>query len=124
MFKNIGYKYFVNEKKRTVTCKIYFKKDECRDGWFSAYTFCDKLYRSSTQLYNSISIFKLLPSQCVAVAKCHPHDTFNIETGKRIARNKLRKRLVKATYKAMKKDYVKLEKGLEFIKEHYKHDLA
>lgn len=100
--------FFVNEKKKTVTCKlkppfgmgvkdlISVVSNHPSEEWrFERDRIEDFLFES---LMN-----KLSPSQIVAVAKCSPADEFNVQVGKEIAFLKLEKKLSWALAKECRK---------------------
>lgn len=129
MLKNFEYVYFVNKEKKQVVCKLRHKKYKDMNFVVVANSFmmeilenlvCHKdVYFYSTYLPTN----KLRPSQSMAIAKCHPDDVFNVETGKRIARNKLRRRILKQVYKRlhiMMDVYKQAEKRM---KERYPRDV-
>lgn len=99
MIHDFQYAYFVNKEKKQVVCILKNKHNLKENRVGVAQRFCSVLYSN----YVSENIdFQLVPSQCIAIAKCHPEDMFNEETGKRIARNKLRTRLLTAVYNKIK----------------------
>lgn len=88
--------YVINEEKRTVTC--------------IAWNCSGDLYEQLLKKVESDYIFRaiidhdeqlLLKHKYVGTAKCSPEDTFDIETGKKIARAKMREKYTRDKIKAL-----------------------
>lgn len=107
LLKNFEYVYFVNKEKRQVVCKLRNKKNKDANFVAVANSFMincidNLICRKDFDSYGILMYAESLrPSQSMAIAKCHPDDVFNVETGKRIARNKLRRRILKQVYKRL-----------------------
>ena len=87
--------YAINEDKGTVAC--YFKSNEPQDSiWFDILdNMLDTLNSPVDKLYSPHMMFMAIdeyPNK-YGLAKCLPEDTFDIEFGKRMARNQLRDRI-------------------------------
>ena len=87
--------YAVNEDKGTVAC--YFKSNEPQENiWFDILdNMLDTLNSPVDKLYSPHMMFMAIdeyPNK-YGLAKCLPEDTFDIEFGKRMARNQLRDRI-------------------------------
>lgn len=96
MLKDYEYTYYVDEKEKQIICRITKKSDRRLNNCLAAQDFCLDVIRTITGNLTFIPTIHLLPAQCIAISKCHPDETFSEETGKRVARDKLRKRLMKA----------------------------
>jgi hypothetical protein len=129
LLKNFEYVYFVNKEKKQVVCKLRNKKDKDANFVIVANSFMmeclDNLLCHKN--FDSCGIFmyseSLRPSQSMAIAKCHPDDVFNVETGKRIARNKLRRRILKQVYKRLHIMIDVYKQAEERMKERYPRDV-
>ena len=87
--------YAINEDKGTVAC--YFKSNEPQDSiWFDILdNMLDTLNSPVDKLYSPHMMFMAIdeyPNK-YGLAKCLPDDTFDIEIGKRKAREQLRDRI-------------------------------
>lgn len=129
MLKNFEYVYFVNKEKRQVVCKLRHKKYKDMNFVVVANSFMmeilDNLVCHKDVCFYStyLPTNKLRPSQSMAIAKCHPDDVFNVETGKRIARNKLRRRILKQVYKRLHIMMDVYKQAEERMKERYPKDV-
>lgn len=92
-------RYVVNEEKRTVTAIL--TGCEC-----DAHQIIVKRHMTFKDCFadeDSILLGRaLMADKIVAVAKCHPDDTFYEEAGKQVAREKLNKKYRKELVRAMK----------------------
>lgn len=108
------YKYFVNEKNRTVACKFdrvgkHGEKTDT-DNFYNA---IKELALSQTSNKHDMEIMNsILDSDLairtvfsgdipVGVAKCLPEDTFDIQTGKDLAKQKLDRKLRKTSLRLL-----------------------
>ena len=87
--------YIVDESKGIVVCKVM--PDLWDDKIMEILMGITGDPNFSWSLRSAIFMGKQLPNknQFVAVAKCSPEDTFNEQTGKRIAKERLKKKLMK-----------------------------
>ena len=114
------YKYIVIPETRMVVCECTTKID-----WWNLK---NSTYHNIPSDWdkNIDSVFKnnSYPEFTVrAIAKAHPNDVFNIETGKRIAKSKANIKVyykIKTCLRKMVKSVEKLQKNLQ---EHY-HDIS
>jgi hypothetical protein len=129
LLKNFEYVYFVNKEKRQVVCKLRNKKDKDANFVVAANNFMmeclDNLLCHKNIYFYGIftSAESLRPSQSMAIAKCHPDDVFNVEIGKRIARNKLRRRILKQVYKRLHIMMDAYKQAENRMKERYPRDV-
>lgn len=94
--------YYVNEDKRAVTCVIYP----------DAYRLKDFVRRKGEDVFwLGDTRFPAQPSKYVGVAKCHPNDEFNVETGKKLA-------FMRARDKCDKAFFAELQRAINFIDNH------
>lgn len=107
-------KYFINEKKKTVTCKA----TNCQ---YDLYKILDK--RVSSEKTDMKIIFSkfvedysfLLNDTYTGTAKCMNGDTFDIEKGKKIARAKMREKYAVDKRNILLKFIFKTEKFLDIL---------
>lgn len=119
-------RYLVTEKKKTKTKTVIcvlvdFFDEPSKDTWTTflqetgrtvfgttcmdeiafkgAYKIANRVASSHTKRYGD--------------AKCHESDTFDLETGKRIAYNKLRHRLESARREFLKECFIQIEKNMD-----------
>lgn len=109
--------YFENEEKRIVVCKI----SGCETALIC--DLCHKEWPGDEAL--------LLNESYVGKAVCSPEDTFDIETGRRIAYDKAMIKLNKAKTKTLMRFLDKLkkmndmaEKDFTEMKAHYENDIT
>lgn len=76
--------YYVNEDKRAVTCKLRFRIDV---PWISE----NRPYiepDTFDKILKSVNIKHQSSYEVIGVAYCSPEDSFDLETGKRIAKSR------------------------------------
>ncbi len=76
--------YYVNESKQVVTCKLRFRIDV---PWISE----NRPYIESDtfgKILKSVNIKHQSSYEVIGVAYCSPEDSFDLETGKRIAKSR------------------------------------
>lgn len=78
--------YFVNESNNTVTCKLSFRLNPSDGTRYNSY--CDALFNLSDAVLKEEETLRY--SWTIAeTAKLDPADTFDVETGKKVARAKV-----------------------------------
>lgn len=71
-------KYIVDEENRTITAKVKVK--------FPALVKSKHFSRPNNDFHDVSAAFRKYPKTFIGKATCNPHDTFDIEKGKKIAR--------------------------------------
>lgn len=76
--------YYVNEDKQAVTCKLRFRIDVPQIPEGRPYIESDTL----DKILKSVNIKLQSSYEVIGVAYCSPEDSFDLETGKRIAKSR------------------------------------
>ena len=118
-------KYNVNEEKRVVVA--YF--DGSRDFWEGALD--NMLYKLENPTWDTIRIDNCISTRIIneqtnlqGVAKCHPHDTFDVEKGKQIAKSKLLDKWTAIRKRTLKEDMAEEEKEYKRFMFNAEHKFA
>lgn len=115
--KQYKFIYIVDEQRKRVTCRLVSNySDSCNPYLGLAY--CEDFLRRKALNKTHIDIINAMclldystrqkfgfvfdKKRCLAVAKCLPDDTFDINIGKDIARRKLEQKLQRAAYKGLR----------------------
>jgi hypothetical protein len=103
--------YLIDEENRTITAKI--PVDSAVDSFYSD---CNK--RDIFGWYDGELEIRTYGKYFVGVAKCAPEDTFDIEIGKRLARDRALKKFYKAKLRAFHKMADLFDKDLKTIEDY------
>lgn len=120
MLKRNQVKFYVDEKNKTVVCRLEVGK--YGNQWFYAikhlvtkrfpeYSFDESL----TGLAIMEDFFKLNKTQLAGIAKCSDNDIFNVKVGKDLAFRKLDHHICKAVFMYLDRCVNSLEKSMRYL---------
>lgn len=110
--------YIVNEEKRTVICVIHTTDQDNEVGmeWATAQNLRDDLMVDSWYLRNVAGA--RLPKHFAGKAVCSPHDKWDVEIGKKIARYRALEKYHYSTIKRMRTFLDKVKKKQREVESH------
>lgn len=120
MLKRNQVKFFVDEKKKIVICRLIDK--EFGGSWyytirhsltkrFPEYSFDESLLNFAVMQ----DFFKMNKTQLVGIAKCSDNDVFDIKVGKDLAFHKLDHHVCKAVFMYLDRCVNSLNKSMRFL---------
>lgn len=115
--KSYKFVYIVDEQRKRVTCRLTSRDNYRLYNPYLGLVYCEDflysrtLFKAHKDIIHDMCMldwttrekfgFVFDKNRCLAVAKCLPDDTFDVNTGKDIARRKLEQKLQRAAIKGL-----------------------